>query len=57
MNQNTTQTPCQKSGLQSCDYNDNKFKDIIENNGFYFTVYISSCAECGHINEDLTWVE
>lgn len=35
-----------------------KHKDVVTTyEGFYYTVYISYCKECGTIREGGTWVE
>ena len=34
-----------------------KFKDVIQSGGFYYTVYIQHCAKCGIIIDKGTWVE
>lgn len=35
----------------------NKFKDVIELDGYYYTVYLGVCPECGAVFDKYTWVE
>lgn len=34
-----------------------KFKDVIELNGYYYTVYLTIDEETGEVIQDKTWVE
>ena len=36
---------------------DDIFKDVICKDEQWFSVHLRSCVECGHVDDDGTWVE
>ena len=45
---------CEKCG---CEMTDDKFSDVLCKDGQWFTVYLRSCPNCGHVDDKGTWVE
>jgi len=45
---------CQKCGYK-LEYI--KYKQVLEADGWYFTVHLVYCPQCGNIDDDLTYVE
>lgn len=35
----------------------NKYKDVINFEGFYFSVFIVACPECGYIDDEESYIE
>lgn len=35
----------------------NKYKDVINFEGFYFSVFIVACSECGYIDDEESYIE